>query len=144
MSDVELRSYNHETDYEGLRTLLEQAELYDKDYESQEHLAALTERYPNMITVAAIGQEVVGSIYLQDGVIPEIHRLAVRKAHRRQGIASKLLEAAEQQARELGHSHVVLFVHRHNPAAMARYAKSGYLRGRGDYMNFFKSVAEKE
>ncbi len=51
--------------------------------------------------------------------------MAVSKNHRRQGIASLLLEAAEQQAALWGQQVVALHVHADNAAAVQLYSRCG-------------------
>jgi N-acetylglutamate synthase len=140
MPKVELRNYNHDSDYTGLRTLLEEAGLYDEDYESAERLEEVSGRHPDMITVATIGGQVVGSVYFQDGVIPQAYRLAVREDHRRSGIGTRLMEAAEEQARALGHKYLELFIDPQNTIAQTMYIKRGHTRG-NTYRNMFKQIA---
>ena len=55
-----------------------------------------------------------------------IHDLAVLPTHRGQGIASKLLDAVEVRARELGCCKLTLEVFEHNHAARRVYASLGF------------------
>ncbi len=139
MSEVLLRPYSHESDYDGLRIVLEEAGLFDADYEAPDRLEAISQRYPNMITVAVTGNEIVGSVYLQDGVIPQVNRLAVRANRRRQGIGSLLLATAEAQARELGHNYLELFVSPGRTDARHVYTKRGYTEGH-THVNMYRHI----
>ena len=139
MTEVELRSYNHETDYAGLRTLLEEAGLFDSDYETPDRLEAASHKFPGMITVAVIGSAVVGSVYFQDGVIPTINRLAVRREYQKQGIGTKLLETAESRARELGHKYLELYVLPESENACTFYENRGYTLGH-TYLNMYRQI----
>jgi len=67
--------------------------------------------------------------------VGEIKRMYVRTAHRRQGYARALLVAAEDQARELGYTALVLETGEPQPEAMALYEGHGYRRipGFGHY-----------
>lgn len=53
--------------------------------------------------------------------------MAVAAAHRRQGIARTLLEAAEEEARARGASHISLMVTQANAAAKSLYDRAGFL-----------------
>jgi GNAT superfamily N-acetyltransferase len=61
-----------------------------------------------------------------------IHDLHVRRDHQRRGVARRLLEAVEQEARRLGCCKLTLEVLEHNRPALALYEKCGFAAGRGD------------
>jgi putative acetyltransferase len=77
----------------------------------------------------------------------EVKRMYVPPAHRAQGIASKVLEALESWARELGYKKCVLETGMNQPEAIKMYHKSGYHRiaNYGQYAGVNNSVCfEKE
>jgi ribosomal protein S18 acetylase RimI-like enzyme len=55
-----------------------------------------------------------------------IHDLEVEAAHRREGVATRVLFALEEEARGLGVTQLGLSVFRHNAAALALYRGLGY------------------
>lgn len=63
-----------------------------------------------------------------DGRKGWINRLAVRPAYRRQGLAEKLLEAAEQTLRDQGIKVLCALIEDYNSPSMILFAKHGYLR----------------
>lgn len=58
--------------------------------------------------------------------IPEVQDVFVTKAFRRRGIATALSAAAEQAARERGHTKLALEVGSESPGPRALYEKLGY------------------
>lgn len=69
--------------------------------------------------------------------VGEIKRMYVRPEHRRRGYARALLVAAEDRARDLGYSALVLETGEPQPEAQALYESHGYRRipGFGHYQN---------
>ncbi|MDQ3716224.1 MAG: GNAT family N-acetyltransferase, partial [Actinomycetota bacterium] len=67
--------------------------------------------------------------------VAEIKRMYVRPAYRRQGYARALLIAAEDRARLLGYTAIVLETGQVQPEAMALYERHGYrpIPGFGHY-----------
>jgi GNAT superfamily N-acetyltransferase len=55
-----------------------------------------------------------------------LHDLAVAPAHRRHGIATRLLAAVEQKARALGCCRLTLEVQENNSPARRTYARAGF------------------
>jgi len=139
MAEVILRSYNHDTDYAGLRSLLEEVGLFDPDYEAPERLEVASQRHSDMITVAVIDDGIVGSVYFQDGVIPTANRLAVRSKEQNRGIGSALLGLVETRARELGHRYLELSVSPKNATAHSFYENRGYTAGQ-TYTNMYRRI----
>lgn len=61
-----------------------------------------------------------------DGQTVELKRMFVRKDHRGLGLSTLLLQALEDWAMELGHSHAILETGTKQLAAMKLYEKAGY------------------
>lgn len=82
--------------------------------------------------VASAGADVVGSVALRrhaedtTGSTAELKRLYVRAQHRRRGYARQILRLAEDRARALGYTTLVLETGTEQPEAMALYAAEGY------------------
>ena len=79
--------------------------------------------------VASAGGVPVGCVGLRrhDETAAEIKRMYVRSAHRRTGLGRVLLRAAEERARSLGYSRVLLETGTRQPEAIALYTADGYL-----------------
>ena len=79
----------------------------------------------------------VGCVGLRrhDATVAEIKRMYVRTAHRRTGVGRVLLRAAEDRARALGYTRVLLETGERQPEAIALYTADGYwpLSGFGHY-----------
>ena len=111
------------------------------------------DRYPDQATVQndidaqslyviEIGEKLAGMITLNDKESPEyqsihwqfsgrvrvIHRLTIDPSHQRQGLASRLLEFAESNAKSLGYDTIRLDAFSQNPAALALYEHRAYLK----------------
>lgn len=69
-----------------------------------------------------------------------IHDLAVKPSHRRQGIARRLLEHVEAKAREMGCCKVTLEVQEDNLAAQHLYRAMGFGGGRAPMWFWTKSL----
>lgn len=136
---AQIRTYNPETDYEAMKAVLVEAELFDEDYESPEKLARWVDIQPDAIMVATVDDEVVGSIYFQDGIIPHIFRLAVRSDFRKKGIGTQLLQEAEQRARDLGHEFMELFIAPGHPERIEWYSNRGW-DGRVQYTDMVRKL----
>jgi len=82
---------------------------------------------PELFLVAAVDDQVVGTVMAGfDGVRGWIHHLAVRGSHRRQGIASSLMRAAEKGLEIAGCPKVNLQVRATNSKVIAFYRSLGY------------------
>ena len=77
--------------------------------------------------VAQIGDDVVGHAVLSVAAeIAELQRIAVDSAHRRQGLASRLLDEVVARAWVKGAQRVLLEVREDNGGALAFYAARGF------------------
>lgn len=72
----------------------------------------------------------------------EIKRMYVREAHRRHGIAGRLLQALEREARRRGYARAILETGSRQPEAIALYRRHGYqpIAKFGDYVDLAFSV----
>lgn len=77
--------------------------------------------------VAWQGEDPVGHAHLALTEPPELQDVLVKDAYRRQGVASALTHAAEDEARGLGFDRLRLTVSVDNGPAQALYRQSGYL-----------------
>ena len=83
-----------------------------------------------------------GAFRPADARTVEIKRMYVRQAHRGHGIAGRLLEALEGEARRRGFSRAVLETGTRQPEAIALYRRHGYqpIPNFGDYVDLAFSV----
>lgn len=83
--------------------------------------------HPELLLVAEEGGLVVGAVIAGfDGVRGWIYHLAVALAHRRRGIATRLMRAAADGLRGVGCSKINLQVRAANEGAVAFYRALGY------------------
>lgn len=77
-----------------------------------------------------------------DSQTVEIKRMYVQTGHRRKGLSTKILQALENWASELGYSKAVLETGKGQPEAIALYKKCGYqtIENYGPYKNLENSV----
>lgn len=82
---------------------------------------------PETLLVAELDDAVVGAVIAGfDGVRGWIYHLAVAGGHRRRGVATRLMRAAEAALRALGCAKINLQVRAANSEAVAFYRKLGY------------------
>jgi ribosomal protein S18 acetylase RimI-like enzyme len=83
--------------------------------------------HPELLLVAEVGGLVVGAVIAGfDGVRGWIYHLAVSPAHRRRGIATGLMRAAEGGLRGVGCAKINLQVRATNEGVVAFYRTLGY------------------
>jgi GNAT superfamily N-acetyltransferase len=76
--------------------------------------------------VAWEGAEPLGHVYLALTDPPELHDVSVRTEHRRRGVASTLIAAAEREVRAHSHDRLRIAVSIDNHPAQALYRACGY------------------
>ena len=100
--------------------------LNDVD-DSREGIARYLARNPSTALVAVEDTQIVGVILAgHDGRRGVIHHTAVHPAHRHQGIATKLVEAAMAALKAEGISKVLLVVFARNEEGNAFWARMGF------------------
>lgn len=81
----------------------------------------------DLFLVCSLNDEIVGTVIAGfDGVRGWVHKLAVLPAHQRRGIASTLMQAAEQRLIAVGCPKLNLQVRASNKAVVDFYEKLGY------------------
>jgi ribosomal protein S18 acetylase RimI-like enzyme len=93
-------------------------------------LARMARRNPGLLVVASEGTRVVGSaLGGWDGRRGWIYHLATAESHRRQGIATRLVDQVEAGLRDLGCPKVSVLVRDENDAGRAFWLARGYDEG---------------
>jgi ribosomal protein S18 acetylase RimI-like enzyme len=77
--------------------------------------------------VAWEGDEPLGHVYLALTDPPEVHDVSVRPEHRRRGVASALIAAAERETRAQGAGRLRIAVSIENEPAQRLYRACGYV-----------------
>ncbi|MEV0350519.1 GNAT family N-acetyltransferase [Nonomuraea sp. NPDC050680] len=95
--------------------------------DSPDKVVALIERDPEALLIAELDGELVGTLIAGwDGWRAHLYRLAVHPAHRRKGIATTLLAAAESRFAAFGAFRADAMVLDDNLSAHGVWAAAGY------------------
>jgi GNAT superfamily N-acetyltransferase len=106
---IELRDYRH-GDGEALRALWKEAGLKGLG-DDDRSLDEFAKRNPGLLVLATAGKDLAGSaLGSWDGRQGWLYHVATATAHRRKGIATRLVRRVEQRLRALGCPQVNLFV----------------------------------
>ncbi|MCT7355060.1 GNAT family N-acetyltransferase [Streptomyces sp. 15-116A] len=96
--------------------------------DDREGVERLVGRDPRALMLAERGGELVGTVIAGfDGWRCHLYRLAVHPEHRRQGVASALLAAAEERFVRLGGRRADAMVLRRNATAHHAWGAAGYV-----------------
>lgn len=115
--------------------------MFDPVWDSEESLSREIERDPDFILIAEAGREVVGNVFLGNwwGLGSWIFHLAVKGGYTGQGVATQLMDKAEERLKRKGAKGVALLVEANNAEARAFYKNRDYIDFPGEY----KSVVKK-
>lgn len=126
---VMIRDYQ-DSDYEEVRQNLLNGGLFYELSDTRDNLRRKSERDPESIIVAEYDHAVVGNVFfVEDGWMPWIFRLAVRKEYRERGIGSLLMDEAEKRLKARGYQLIGFFVNEQEPEAQEWYTKRGSFSG---------------
>ena len=118
-------SYSHTAaDREGFHEYIDGALNHDLAHIERSYL----QRPGSNFWIAELDGERVGCIgaYRRDDEEAEIRRLAVDRSARRRGVASKLLDQAEEFCRDAGYARAIVWTANHMTAAIAFLQHRGY------------------
>lgn len=125
---TDIRPFEFERDYERARSLWRDSAPGVNLSRSDEpdEIRKKLERDPDMFLVAESGGRLVGTVMAGfDGRRGVVYHLAVERAHRKQGIGHRLMEAVEARLRAKGCLKYYLLVTHDNPEAVAFYEGMG-------------------
>ena len=142
---VTFRSYQP-SDYDQVCQLLKEADLFAPTWESKENLDGIMQSNPNGIIVGVHNEEVIANIFSipYGNKIMFFFRLAVKKDYRNQGIATKLLDYAQQRAIESGCVETCLFADAAQEQLQQFYTKRGFVTSSHTYTCFWKEYPKEE
>jgi ribosomal protein S18 acetylase RimI-like enzyme len=127
-AEISVRSFR-QTDRLALTRLWQEVFPDDPPRSAPERMiaGALGARPETLLLIAELDDALVGAVIAGfDGVRGWIYHLAVARAHRRHGVATRLMRAAEAALRALGCPKINLQVRATNPEAVAFYRQLGY------------------
>lgn len=138
---ITIRNYRPE-DYPQVSKILKQAELYDTVWDSRKNVAGMVAHDPKAIQVAVENDIIVGQLFIIPfgSKMATIFRLAVKKEFRKQGIATKLIEKAEDILRKRGLSEIGLFVDAVNADLQEFYKKRKFQVSKRPYYYMWKEL----
>ena len=114
-------------DIDDVPALWRRAETGPSTTETADDVRWLLERDPEALLVADADGEIVGSLIAGwDGWRGTFYRLAVDPAHRRQGLATRMVRAGEERLRSLGAKRLNAIVESEEDDAMSFWASAGY------------------
>jgi ribosomal protein S18 acetylase RimI-like enzyme len=114
-------------DIDDVPALWKRAETGPSTTETADDVRWLLERDPQALLVADADGEIVGSLIAGwDGWRGTFYRLAVDPAHRRRGLATRMVRAGEERLRALGAKRLNAIVESEEADAMAFWASAGY------------------
>lgn len=144
LEKLEIRNYTT-TDYNGVKRVLQEAQLFDETWDSPDNLAGMIKKDKSAVLVAVDGATVVGVVYL----VPfgpkflQLFRLAVKRIYRGRGIATKLIDRAQKIAKDRGVLEVGLFVESGKTDLRSFYRKRGFGGSDKKYVFMWKSIDKK-
>ncbi len=127
---INIRRFGIE-DYDAVLKLWQDCRLPFKPYgrDSREKIAKEITKETAIFLVAERDGEVIGTVLgTHDGRKGWINRLAVDPKYRRQGIAQRLLEEAEEKIYQKGIEIVTCLIEDYNQTSMDFFQKAGYTK----------------
>jgi ribosomal protein S18 acetylase RimI-like enzyme len=119
------------------------AENASRPVDSSESIEALLAPDPGALILAEVDGALVGSVIAGwDGWRYHVYRLAVHPDHRRQGVATHLLDWAEQRLVELGAGRIDAMVLDDNELGRSVWAARGYRR-QAEWSRWAKQPSEE-
>jgi len=138
---MKIRNYNDQ-DYLDVVSILREADLFDDVWDSKENLVSMIGANPRSILVAEVDNIVVGNLFIvpYGNKVSYLFRLAVKTKFRKQGIASELIEKAEEIIRQSGVSEIGLYVDSGNFKLHGFYRRRGFKISSKTYHYMWKEL----
>lgn len=137
---IKIRNYQP-SDYPQIKANLEEADMFDEIWDSEENLQGMIKNNPEAILVAEDG-EVIGNIFFvpYGSKVGYLFRLAVKKEYRQKGIATQLIEKAIESARRKGFIEIALFADSDKKNLLNFYQKRNFQKSKDSLYCFWKSI----
>lgn len=135
---MEIRKYQL-SDYGQVKEILEEAGMFDEEWDSEKNLSSMPQ-----ILVAEDKNNVVGVLYINNfgKEIGWMFRLAVKKSHRKHGIATHLITKAEEFLKENGAIEVGMYVGANDQNLRNFYKKRGFKSSKKPYIYMWKALGK--
>lgn len=136
---IKIRNYQ-KSDYQEVSSILQEAEMFDEIWDSEENLDGIVRTNPDSILVAEEDGKVVGNIFLIPfgSKIIWLFRLVVAKEFRRKGIATQLINRALEIVKGRGAQEVGFYVDSTNEELLSFYKKRGFEKSGKKYYYLWK------
>lgn len=131
VSSASIRNFNYPQDYSKVLSLWKTAGegVHVRRSDKPEEIEKKLHRDPDLFLVAELDGEIVGTVLGGfDGRRGMMYHLAVAQGHRKQGIASQLVDELENRLRLKGCIRYYLLVTRDNEPAIRFYENRGWER----------------
>lgn len=137
-----IRNYQ-KNDFPQVIKLIQESELFDLVWDTEENINGMFERDPELLLVAEADGQIVGNLFLisYGTKVTFLFRLAVKSGYRKKGIATELLHQACDIVKARGGSEVGLLVDADNRELQGYYEKRGYKRSKKSYFYMFKGLS---
>lgn len=137
-----IREYS-KSDYPQVISIIKDGDLFDSVWDTEENFSGMSDRDRRSILVAEVDGQVVGNIFLipYGSKVTFLFRLAVKKSHQKQGIATLLLDHAQQYLSKNDYAEVGLLVDSGDENLQKYYEKRGFKRSKKAYYYMFKAIA---
>ncbi len=124
---INIRNYQ-KTDYQQVKAILQEANLFDEVWDSEENLSGMIEKDPQSIIVAVDKNIIIGQVIIipYGSKIEYLFRLAVKREFRKQGTATLLINFANKIAQKRKISEIGLYVETGNKKLQSFYQKRGF------------------
>lgn len=136
-----VRNYQ-KSDYSSIKTILQEAKLFDEVWDSKENLSGMIENDPQSILVAEKKNKVVGNIFIipYGSKIAYLFRLAVTEKYRKQGIGSSLIKKAEEIARKRRANEIGFYIDANNKKLKSFYKKRKFKTSNKNWIYMWKGI----
>jgi len=131
LGEYKIRPFTFPQDYAAVIRLWESAGpgIHVRRSDQPEEIAKKLQRNPDLFLIAELDGQIIGSVLGGfDGRRGMMYHLAVAQGHRRQGIATQLVEELEGRLRAMGCIRYYLLVIKDNEEAMRFYESRGWER----------------
>ena len=136
-----LRNYRR-ADYYAVKAILQEADLFDEVWDSEENLAGMIKRNPDSIILAEDHGSVVGNLYIipHGPDVAYLFRLVVKSTFRKHGIGTQLLKRAEEIVKKRGAKEIGFFVYANNQELQHFYTKRKYQVTKEPFIYLWKEL----
>lgn len=138
---ITIRNYTDD-DYQGVKALLQEADLFASTWDSQENLKGMVLKDPESVLVAVDGNVIVGNIFITPfgTKVAHVYRLVVKKEYRKKGIASQLIKTAEGIIKKKGGVEIGLYVDTQNSELKEFYKKKNFKTSNKEFIHIWKEL----